>query len=331
MAAGVSEFVVSGLKRDTLAELEQNLSLKAGETVAELTARFGILNGQAEAIAGRNMISLFALEAEASSISADRLLELAHLDYSGGSLEAILAEAYSPEETALALRLPVMRSEFGEFLQKSGFSGVSLLGKNLVPYFDFAFAPKLLPKLAPAEYPELLSIFSSGLPRCLPARLTDGELFMDLVYPVFDQNSAPHALDGPAAPVAPVAPDGADGTRRVSALLVLRLSVAEDLRLLDRIRPSLYRLGVLQENKGVLQLLAPELVNEPLELPGWKLQNGQLPLDARSLPLPQKLGATGQNTTDADAAYVLALPVPGLPWLVFAATDAASLEAGQSR
>jgi hypothetical protein len=181
--AGAASLALSGLRRGLLREMEQSMSLKAGQGVAMLTARFGALDGQAESFAGSDLLALFALEEEENGPPEN-----------GGRTEnpeSPTEDALSPEEAVPARRLPLLRGELREFAQKSGFAGAALLGRALTPYLSFAPSPGLLPEFSAAAAPALALIFSSGLPLHLPARLSRGTLFMDMVFPVFADVYAP--------------------------------------------------------------------------------------------------------------------------------------------
>jgi PAS domain S-box-containing protein len=298
LSAGAAAFALSGLRRNLLRDIEQSMSLKAARGVAVLTARFGALDGQAEAFAGRDLLALFALEAEESGLTTGPP-EKGGAE--GAENSATPAEdAGYPEESVPGLRLPLLRGELREFTQKSGFAGAAILGRNLSPYLSFAPSPELLPEFSADEAPALAAVFSTGLPLHSPARLSQGTLFMDMAFPIF-------------ADVFSASPG--EQERRVAAILALRRDVSEDLRALGDAGDGLYSRGVIQENQGLLQLLEPGAGQSLPELSGWRLEQGSLPPAARPWP------------RSGDRAHVLALPVPGLPWLVYEAAEAAPLEA----
>ena len=75
--AVASHWVLQSSRARLLREMEQNMSTQAGNKVALLTVWSGTLKGQVEAFVGLDLLRLFAAEADASGIPAEKLRELA--------------------------------------------------------------------------------------------------------------------------------------------------------------------------------------------------------------------------------------------------------------
>ena len=76
-AAVASHWILQTSQKRLLRDMEQDMSTQAGNKVALLTVWSGTLKGQVEAFAGLDLLRLFAAEADASKIPAEKLLELA--------------------------------------------------------------------------------------------------------------------------------------------------------------------------------------------------------------------------------------------------------------
>lgn len=136
--------------------------------------------------------------------------------------------------------------------------------------------------------PYLKQAIENKHPVLMPVRRENGRLVMDVAFPIF----APLYVDS-------------TGERVVSLLATYGVLPVTDAATGES--NNQYHTYILQVVDDGLQRIAPTEPSGVVELPGWTLTNGSLPLDTRIDPgLPK----------DSQEVYGLALPVPNLPWLV---------------
>lgn len=313
-AAVASHWILQTSQKRLLRDMEQDMSTQAGNKVALLTVWSGTLKGQVEAFAGLDLLRLFAAEADASKIPAEKLLELAQrpehdvppppeiLPETPSDISVDQAEAggYAGDPDpldSLAPRLPMMLRQLKEFIEKNSLWGAYLLNANLEAYL----APSDAPRFSEDQRSFLATVLQTRRPVMLPVRRQEGELVMDMAFPVF----APLYVD-------------ASGERVVS-ILVATYNVLPVARAITRTGDDgIFSSGILQTHRQDVQLINPAARSGTLNLPGWRLDGGRLPLSLRDAPT-----ARGGEVR----AYTLALPVPGMPWLVMQGVDAAQAEA----
>lgn len=313
-AAVASHWILQTSQKRLLRDMEQDMSTQAGNKVALLTVWSGTLKGQVEAFAGLDLLRLFAAEADASKIPAEKLLELAQrpehdvppppeiLPETPTDISVDQAEAggYAGDPDpldSLAPRLPMMLRQLKEFIEKNSLWGAYLLNANLEAYL----APSDAPRFSEDQRSFLATVLQTRRPVMLPVRRQEGELVMDMAFPVF----APLYVD-------------ASGERVVS-ILVATYNVLPVARAITRTGDDgIFSSGILQTHRQDVQLINPAARSGTLNLPGWRLDGGRLPLSLRDAPT-----ARGGEVR----AYTLALPVPGMPWLVMQGVDAAQAEA----
>ena len=313
-AAVASHWILQTSQKRLLRDMEQDMSTQAGNKVALLTVWSGTLKGQVEAFAGLDLLRLFAAEADASKIPAEKLLELAQrpehdvppppdiLPETPSDISVDQAEAggYAGDPDpldSLAPRLPMMLRQLKEFIEKNSLWGAYLLNANLEAYL----APSDAPRFSEDQRSFLATVLQTRRPVMLPVRRQEGELVMDMAFPVF----APLYVD-------------ASGERVVS-ILVATYNVLPVARAITRTGDDgIFSSGILQTHRQDVQLINPAARSGTLNLPGWRLDGGRLPLSLRDAP-----AARGGEVR----AYTLALPVPGMPWLVMQGVDAAQAEA----
>lgn len=313
-AAVASHWILQTSQKRLLRDMEQDMSTQAGNKVALLTVWSGTLKGQVEAFAGLDLLRLFAAEADASKIPAEKLLELAQrpehavppppeiLPETPSDISVDQAEAagYAGDPDpldSLAPRLPMMLRQLKEFIEKNSLWGAYLLNANLEVYL----APSDAPRFSEDQRSFLATVLQTRRPVMLPVRRQEGELVMDMAFPVF----APLYVD-------------ASG-ERVASILVATYNVLPVTRAITRTGDGgIFSSGILQTHRQDMQLINPAARSGTLNLPGWRLDGGRLPLSLRDAPT-----ARGGEVR----AYTLALPVPGMPWLVMQGVDAAQAEA----
>lgn len=306
-AAVASHWVLQASQKRMLREMEQGMSTQAGNKVALLTVWSGTLKGQVEAFVGLDLLRLFAAEADSSRIPAEKLLQLAQQDADALAPEPSpsrdadgLADDDAPDPTqSLTPRLPIMLRQLTDFIEKNSFWGAYLLNTDLQVYL----APAAAPVFSEEQRAFLASAVATKRPVFLPVRRQHGELVMDMAFPVF----APLYVD-------------ASGEKVVSILVATYnvLPVAKAVTRPGGRREGEFSSGILQIRWRDLQLIDPAVPSGALNLPGWRLTGGRLPLAKREEPT-----ASGKSVE----AYSMALPVPGLPWLVAQGLDVSVAEA----
>ena len=279
-------------REQMLREMGQEMNSQAAGKVALLTVWSGTLAGQVNVFVSQDLLRLFAAEVSSSGVSAQDILKQSQTrgnDFAD-SLMPPVADNGAGSQSALkklAPRLPLMVNFLQEFAEKNNFSGVCLVNTNLEIYL----APEGQQQVAEELKPYLKAVVENKQPVLMPVRRENGRLVMDVAFPVF----APLYVDS-------------TGDRVVSLLLatysVLPVTTAATG---EATNSSQYNTYILQVVDDGLQRIAPTEASGVVELPGWSLRNGMLPLGMRIDPgLPK----------GAQEAYGLALPVPNLPWLV---------------
>ena len=277
-------------------EMGQEMNSQASGKVALLTVWSGTLAGQVNVFVSQDMLRLFAAEVSSSGVAAQDLLQQGNerstdfadnivppLDSNGNG--STVAGSHEPLKK-LAPRLPLMINYLNEFAEKNNFTGVCLVNTDLQIYL----APDGQQTVAEELKPYLKQAIEDKHPILMPVRRENGRLVMDVAFPIF----APLYVDS-------------TGERVVSLLLgtygVLPVTDAAT----GESNNNQYHTYILQVVDDALQRIAPTEPSGVVELPGWALTNGRLPLGTRIDPsLP----------ADSQEVYGLALPVPNLPWLV---------------
>ena len=275
-----------------LREMGQEMNSQASGKVALLTVWSGTLAGQVNVFVSQDMLRLFAAEVSSAEVPAQDLLQLSQdrgNDFADSFVPPVGGNALGSQGQLkkLAPRLPMMVGYLREFAEKNNFSGVCLVNTDLQIYL----APEGQQQIAEELIPCLKSVVESKQPALMPVRRENGRLVMDVAFPVF----APLYVSS-------------TGDQVVSLLLatysVLPVTAAATG---ESNGTSQYNTYILQAVDTGLQRIAPSEPSGVVELPGWNLSNGRLPLGIRIDPsLPP----------DAQEVYGLALPVPNLPWLV---------------
>ena len=275
-----------------LREMGQEMNSQASGKVALLTVWSGTLAGQVNVFVSQDMLRLFAAEVSSAEVPAQDLLQLSQdrgNDFADSFVPPVGGNALGSQGQLkkLAPRLPMMVGYLREFAEKNNFSGVCLVNTDLQIYL----APEGQQQIAEELIPYLKSVVESKQPALMPVRRENGRLVMDVAFPIF----APLYVSS-------------TGDQVVSLLLatysVLPVTAAATG---ESSGSSQYNTYILQAVDTGLQRIAPSEPSGVVELPGWSLSNGKLPLGTRIDPsLP----------TDAQEVYGLALPVPNLPWLV---------------
>ena len=178
-----------------------------------------------------------------------------------------------------------MINYLNEFAEKNNFTGVCLVNTELQIYL----APDGQQTVADELKPYLKQAIENKHPVLMPVRRENGRLVMDVAFPIF----APLYVDSTG--------------ERVVSLLLATYGVLPVTDAATGESNNQYHTYILQVVDDGLQRIAPTEPSGVVELPGWTLTNGSLPLDTRIDPgLPK----------DSQEVYGLALPVPNLPWLV---------------
>lgn len=275
-----------------LREMGQDMNSQASGKVALLTVWSGMLAEQVDVFVEQDMLRLFAAEVDKAGVSAADMLQLAQQPSDGGpGLESLSPAGDMAANGDLlkkfAPRIPPMVGYLREFTEKNSFCNVCLINTRLEVYL----APEGMQPPSDKQRPFLQKALTSKKPIVMPVRRDNGKLVMDAVFPIF----APLYVD-------------ASGERVVSLLFatynVLSVTAAASGHAGEG---RLYNTSILQIFDEKLQRIEPAEKSGLLELPGWSLHDGKLPLGMRMDPsLPE-----GQRQI-----YGLALPVPNLPWLV---------------
>lgn len=274
-----------------LREMGQEMNSQAAGKVALLTVWSGTLAGQVNVFVSQDLLRLFAAEVSRSGVAAQDLLQQSRErgnDFADSILPAVGDNGVGSQGALkkLAPRLPLMVNYLKEFAEKNSFSGVCLVNTDLQIYL----APDGQQQVPEELKPYLKAVIEDKQPVLMPVRRENGRLVMDVAFPIF----APLYVDS-------------TGDRVVSLLLATYSVLPVTAAATGESNNNQYNTYILQVVDGGLQRIAPTEPSGVVELPGWSLSNGMLPLGTRTDPgLPK----------DAQEAYGLALPVPNLPWLV---------------
>lgn len=146
----------------------------------------------------------------------------------------------------------MMLRQLKEFIEKNSFWGAYLLNTDLQTYL----APAAAPVFSEEQRAFLASAVATKRPVFLPVRRQDGELVMDMAFPVF----APLYVD----------PSG----EKVVSVLVVTYNVLPLAKAVTRVggnREGEFSSGILQTRWQDLQLIDPAARSGVLNLPGWRL------------------------------------------------------------
>ena len=281
-------------------EMGQEMNSQASGKVALLTVWSGTLAGQVNVFVSQDMLRLFAAEVSSSGVAAQDLLQQGNEhstdfaddiipppDSNGSGSNGVGSNVTGSHEPLkkLASRLPLMINYLNEFAEKNNFTGVCLVNTELQIYL----APDGQQTVADELKPYLKQAIENKHPVLMPVRRENGRLVMDVAFPIF----APLYVDSTG--------------ERVVSLLLATYGVLPVTDAATGESNNQYHTYILQVVDDGLQRIAPTEPSGVVELPGWTLTNGSLPLDTRIDPgLPK----------DSQEVYGLALPVPNLPWLV---------------
>ena len=281
-------------------EMGQEMNSQASGKVALLTVWSGTLAGQVNVFVSQDMLRLFAAEVSSSGVAAQDLLQQGNEhstdfaddiipppDSNGSGSNGVGSNVTGSHEPLkkLASRLPLMINYLNEFAEKNNFTGVCLVNTDLQIYL----APDGQQTVAEELKPYLKQAIENKHPVLMPVRRENGRLVMDVAFPIF----APLYVDSTG--------------ERVVSLLLATYGVLPVTDAATGESNNQYHTYILQVVDDGLQRIAPTEPSGVVELPGWTLTNGSLPLDTRIDPgLPK----------DSQEVYGLALPVPNLPWLV---------------
>ena len=311
--AVMSVFIVMGAnwylqnsRERMLREMGQNLYVQTNNKVALLTVWSGSLVEQIEAFGEQDLLRLFAAEVDSSGLSASVLLHEAQKEDSAPAAPEIFpdtewnggAQSNQDPISALGPRLPMMVRQLKDFIEKNSFWAAFLVNADLEIYMS----PGTPPVLSAEQRVFLEEAFKTGHPVFMPVRRQNGELVMDMAFPI----KAPLYVD-------------ATGDKVVSVLLT-SYNVLPVVKAITRHSGGKeYSAAILQHFNGELQRIDPSVREGFVKLPGWKLQDGRLPLDMRQEP--------GPGGADEEVNYTLAQPVPRLPWLVEQGVEAVRIDA----
>lgn len=286
-------------------EMGQEMNSQASGKVALLTVWSGTLAGQVNVFVSQDMLRLFAAEVSSSGVSAQDLRQkgsersadfadniIPPLDSNGGDINGVDSNGNGSDGVAshdplkkLAPRLPLMINHLNEFAEKNNFTGVCLVNTDLQIYL----APDGQQSVAEELQPYLKQAIENKYPVLMPVRRENGTLVMDVAFPIF----APLYVDS-------------TGERVVSLLLATYGVLPVTDAATGESSNNQYHTYILQVVNDGLQRIAPTEPSGVVELPGWALANGSLPLGTRIDPgLPK----------DSQEVYGLALPVPICPGL----------------
>ena len=274
-----------------LREMGQEMNSQASGKVALLTVWSGTLAGQVNVFVSQDMLRLFAAEVSSSGVDAHELLQQSNAgsnDFADNIVPPAdkgVADNHEPLKK-LAPRLPLMVKYLEEFAEKNNFTGVCLVNTELQIYL----APDGQQEVAEELKPYLKQAIENKSPVLMPVRRENGRLVMDVAFPIF----APLYVDSTG--------------ERVASLLLATYGVlpVTDAATGDS-NNNQYHTYILQVVDDGLQRIAPTEPTGVVELPGWTLSGGSLPLGTRIDPSLPK---------GSQDVYGLALPVPNLPWLV---------------
>ena len=298
-----------------LREVGQNLHVQTNNKVALLTVWSGSLIEQVEVFVELDLLRLFAAEVDSSRLPAEVLLREAQKEGKGLSRPDPFADEQSAEAqedaaraadpistsdplSGLAPRLPMMVRQLKDFIDKNSFWAAYLVNADLEIYMS----PGTPPVLTEAQRAFLEKAFKTGQPVFMPVRRQNGELVMDMAFPI----KAPLYVDS-------------SGDKVVSVLLA-SYNVLPVVKAVTRHSGGKeYSAAILQNFSEHLQRIDPTVREGFVDLPGWKLEAGRLPLEMRNEP--------GPGGTENEVNYTQALPVPRLPWLVEQGVEAARIDA----
>lgn len=298
-----------------LREVGQNLHVQTNNKVALLTVWSGSLIEQVEVFVELDLLRLFAAEVDSSRLPAEVLLREAQKEGKGLSRPDPFADEESAEAqegaaraaetistsdplSGLAPRLPMMVRQLKDFIDKNSFWAAYLVNADLEIYMS----PGTPPVLTEAQRAFLGKAFKTGQPVFMPVRRQNGELVMDMAFPI----KAPLYVDS-------------SGDKVVSVLLA-SYNVLPVVKAVTRHSGGKeYSAAILQNFGEQLQRIDPTVREGFVDLPGWKLEAGRLPLEMRNEP--------GPGGTEDEVNYTQALPVPRLPWLVEQGVEAARVDA----
>lgn len=273
-------------RKRILHDLERDMGVQAGSEVALVTVWTGSLLDQVRNFAGQDMLRLFAEEVTASGIPADTLLRMARGEDT---------EAASGTPNEVASRVSVMSRQLSAFAQKNGL----LAGSLVTTDFQVYLSSEDVPQLGEEQRVFLAQALQSGEPVFLPVRRWKGELAMEMAFPVF----APLYVD-------------ASGKKTASFLLVT-CSIQQLAKAITRhATAGNFGSAIVQHFGDRLQRIDPEHPDGVVDQPQWRMENGSMPLRLRPDTALQ----------NGEVLYILAQPVPNLPWLVEQATRADFVE-----
>ena len=274
-----------------LREMGQEMNSQASGKVALLTVWSGTLAGQVNVFVSQDMLRLFAAEVSSSGVDAHELLQQSNAgsnDFADNIVPPAdkgVADNHEPLKK-LAPRLPLMVKYLEEFAEKNNFTGVCLVNTELQIYL----APDGQQEVAEELKPYLKQAIENKSPVLMPVRRENGRLVMDVAFPIF----APLYVDS-------------TGERVASLLLATYGVLPVTAAATGDSNNNQYHTYILQVVDDGLQRIAPTEPTGVVELPGWTLSGGSLPLGTRIDPSLPK---------GSQDVYGLALPVPNLPWLV---------------
>ena len=265
-----------------LREVGQNLHVQTNNKVALLTVWSGSLIEQVEVFVELDLLRLFAAEVDSSRLPAEVLLREAQKEGKGLSRPDPFADEQSAEAqedaaraadpistsdplSGLAPRLPMMVRQLKDFIDKNSFWAAYLVNADLEIYMS----PGTPPVLTEAQRAFLEKAFKTGQPVFMPVRRQNGELVMDMAFPI----KAPLYVDS-------------SGDKVVSVLLA-SYNVLPVVKAVTRHSGGKeYSAAILQNFSEHLQRIDPTVREGFVDLPGWKLEAGRLPLEMRNEPGP---------------------------------------------
>ena len=305
IVAGANWYLQKSRER-MLHELGQNLHVQVNNKVALLTVWSGTMIKQVEMFAEMDLVRLFAAEISSSHLSADVLLRESRKE----EVSLLAPDSFADTEqegqrqsapdsiSAILPRLPMMLRQLKDFMEKNSFWGATLVNTDLEVYLS----PGEPPVLSEKQRGFIAEAIRTRQPVFLPVRRQNGELVMDIASPI----------------VAPLYVD-ATGDRVVSVLLATS-NVLPVVKAITRYSGGKeFNSAILEYFDQKLQRIDPTVKEGFVDLPGWKLEAGRLPLAMRTEP---GLGGKGEENT-----YTLAVPVPRLPWLVDQGVESGRIDA----
>lgn len=289
-----------------LREVGQNLHVQANNKVALLTVWSGGIIKQVEMFAEMDLLRLFAAEVNSSHLSPDVLLRESRKEVESLPVPDSFADpdhdgwrsSTQDPISAILPRLPMMLRQLKDFIEKNSFWGASLINTDLEVYLS----PGEPPVLSEEQRMYVAEAIRTRQPVFLPVRRQHGELVMDMAFPI----------------VAPLYVD-ATGDRVVSVLLATNNVLPVVKAITRHTGGKEFSSAILEHFNQRLQRIDPTVQEGFVNLPGWTLEGGRLPLAMRTEPGP---GGNGEEIT-----YTLAVPVPRLPWLVDQGVETVRIDA----